>query len=193
MGNGNYKNADSLNQFEFFMKTFYPNSKAINYRDEFVYALDEPYIDTTQIDKAKKWFRLIVKPSFTSPYCITLEKVKNNTKVTFKMTNGRGGYYSGYLTLASFLYFKETLYDSYSSRLNKIKFWEIKGKDSSCHAVLDGTSLVFEAIDKGRYNIVYRHSPWVCTSKEAQELVKIFEDLYNITDIEKFLKLYNPE
>ncbi len=102
MGNSNYKNPDSLNKFEFFMKTFYDNSKAINYRDEFVYALDEPYIDTTQIDKNKKWVRLIVKPTFSRPYCITLDKVKSNTKLTFKMTNGRGGYYSGYLTLTKF-------------------------------------------------------------------------------------------
>ena len=36
LGNGNYDNPDSLNKFSFFMKTFYNNSKAVNYWDEFV-------------------------------------------------------------------------------------------------------------------------------------------------------------
>lgn len=193
MGNGNYKNPDSLNKFEFFMKTFYDNSRAKNYRDEFIYALDEPYIDTTKIDKDKKWFRLIVNPTFLNPYSITLDKIKNNTKVTFKMTNGRGGYYSGYLTLTNFSYFKDTLYNSYISRLDKINFWEIKGNDSTCHAVFDGTTFVFEAIDNGKYNVVYRHSPSSCTSKEAQEFSKIGGDLFEISGADKFWKVNYDE
>lgn len=87
LGNGNYDNPDSLNKFSFFMKTFYNNSKAVNYWDEFVYALDEPYVDKSNIDINKKWFRLIVKPTFSNPYCITLDKINEDTKVTLKMTN----------------------------------------------------------------------------------------------------------
>ena len=193
MGNGNYKNPDSLNRFDFFMKTFYDNSKAKNYWDEFVYALDEPYIDTTKIDKDKRWIRLIVRPTFLNPYSITLDKIKNDTKVTFKMTNGRGGYYSGYLTLTSFLYFKDTLYNSYNLRLDKINFWEIKGKDSTCPELLDGTTFVFESIDKGKYNVVYRQSPSTCISKEAQELSKIGGDLFEISGANRFWKVNYDE
>jgi len=193
MGNGDYRNPDSLNKFSFFMKTFYDNSKAINYWDEFIYALDEPYIDTTKIDKNKKWFRLTVKPTFSNPFCITLDKLNKVTKATFKMTNGQGGYFSGYLKLSNFSYYSDSLYNSYSSRLDKINFWEIKGYDSTCHRVLDGTSLVFESIDDGKYNVVYRHSPWNCTSKESQEFVKIFEDIYKEVNVEKFVKLYDDK
>ncbi|MBN8666549.1 MAG: hypothetical protein J0M30_03535 [Chitinophagales bacterium] len=193
MGNGNYDNPDSLNKFQYFIKTIYDNSKSINYWDEFIYALDEPYIDTTKIDIHRHWLRLTVKPTFSNPYCITIEKIKNTTKATFKMTNGKGGYFTGYLILTNFSYFKDTLYNSYITKLDKINFWGIKGRDSTCHSVFDGTSLSFEAIEKGKYNAVYRHSPWNCSSMESQGLVNIFEDLYRITDIEKFLKLYNDE
>ncbi len=189
MGNGYYDNPDSLNKFSFFMKTFYNNSKALNNLDEFVYALDEPYVDPSQIDINKKWLRLIVKPTFSNPYCITLDRINKDTKVTFKVTNGKGGYYSGYLKFSNFAYFKDTLYNSYASRLDKINFWGIKGKDSTCDLVLDGTSYVFEAIDKGRYNIVYRHSPSFCSSNEAQELLKISKDLFEISDAKNLLKI----
>lgn len=175
------------------MKTFYNNSNSINYWDEFIYALDEPYIDTTKVDKNRKWFRLIVKPTFSNPFCITLDKIKSNTKMTFKMTNGQGGYFSGYLTLTNFSYFKDSLFDSYCSRLDKLNFWEIKDKDSSCHNVLDGTSFIFEAIDKGRYNLVYRYSPSSCKSKEAQELSKIGDDLFETSNLKKFWSFQKNE
>jgi hypothetical protein len=193
MGNGDYDNKDSLNKFPYFMKTFYNNSNAINYWDEFIYALDEPYIDTTNIEKNKQWLRVIVKPTFSNPFCITLEKIKNKTKLSLKLTNGQGGYFSGYLTMSNFSYFKDSLYNSYYSRLDKINFWRIKGEDSTCHRVLDGTAYVFEAIDKGIYNVVYRYTPSVCTSKESKELSKIGEDLFKVADLEKFWKIQNNE
>lgn len=193
MGNGNYHHPDSLNKFQYFIKTFYGNTKAINYWDEFIYALDEPYIDTTKVDKSRQWVRLTVRSTFSNPYCITLERIKNTTKATFKMTNGKGGYFTGYLILTNYSYFGDTVYNSCITKLNKINFWQIRGRDSTCQAVLDGTSISFEAMEEGKYNAVYRNSPWVCSSLESQGLVRMFEDLYHITDIEKYLKLYNNE
>ena len=55
---------DSTTSFEAFMNKHYPDLKAKNKFDPFIYAFEEPYVDTTQIDTAKHWFRLTVRLVF---------------------------------------------------------------------------------------------------------------------------------
>jgi hypothetical protein len=60
---------DSSNEFPHFFKKHYPDVKA-KYKDAFLYALEEPIIDTTTIDTTTKWFRLTIEPCFRLPHCV---------------------------------------------------------------------------------------------------------------------------
>jgi len=73
-GYGLYRAGDTVETFAKFFKTHYPGIKARNYYDAFPYAMEEEYIDTTNIDTSRHWFRIIVNPSFDLPYCLIVEK-----------------------------------------------------------------------------------------------------------------------
>ena len=182
--------SESLNKFSRFMNTFYHNTKAININSSIVYALEEPYIDTTKIDTSKKWFRVIVEPTFSLPYCIVAEKINEKTKLTLKMTNGDGGYYSGYLDFTSTIYRDDSIYNSISKMLDKINYWKLNRlNDTTCPRVLDGQNWTFEAINKGKYNLVNRQSPYNCSSYEMKTLIEIVDSLNSVIDFKDYYNL----
>jgi hypothetical protein len=187
-GNGKFGNGDSLNDFDKFSKTFFSDIKAKNINDPLIYAFNESYIDTTRIDKNQEWLRITVDPCFDIPYCIIVEKVNNRTKLTIKMTNGYGCYYSGYLNFFNSQFLTDTAFSNISQKLNDLNFWKL-GNDTTCGRVLDGENWTFEAIAKGRNNLVKRHSPTVCTSIETKTLLSIANDLKKLSRLTDFLSL----
>jgi len=152
-GWGYYSGDSSLNNFCVFMDHFYPKLIAKNKYIPFVYAFEEPYIDYTNIDKSKNWFRIIIDPCWRIPVCITLEKRNNLTYLTTKITNGHGGYCTGTLLLTLTKVFPDTLYDNISKRLNKMSFGKLECEPFDCD---DGETWFFEGIEKGNYNFFIR-------------------------------------
>jgi hypothetical protein len=171
MYNGRHS-GDSLNEFDNFSDRYYSNVKSKNRHDAFLYAFEEPWIDTTNIDSSKSWFRIIVLPCFRKPYCLTIEKKFNKTYLTSKMLNGDGGYYSGLLTFSFTKNFDSTLYNQVSGQLNSLKFWTL-GDDTTCIGGFDGEGWTFEAIENGKYNFIRRWVPTSCGNSTTLQLGKL--------------------
>jgi hypothetical protein len=180
--------SDSLNNFDKFSKYILSNIKAKNISDPFILGFDENYIDTTKIDSAKKWFRISVDPCFRIPYCFILEQVGNKSILTLKMTDGHGGYFSGFLNFLITHVYDDTFYTSISKRLHHLNFWQITN-DTTCGPGLDGENWTFEAIENGKYNIVTRWVPMHCGNEITKQLAQIGLQLMKKSQFIDYLKV----
>ena len=187
MYNGRMGSNDSLNDFDKFSKYILTDIKAKNISDPFILGFDENYIDTTKIDSIKQWFIISVNPCFRIPYCLILEKMDTKSLLTLKMTDGHGGYYSGYLNFISTLQDSDSLYSSISSKLHQLDFWRIK-EDTTCEGGLDGEGWTFEAIENGQYNIVSRWVPLSCGNNTTRQLALIGVYLRNKLLFKKYIQ-----
>lgn len=178
MYNGQMGQGDSLNNFDKFSKYILADIKAKNIDDPFILGFDENYIDTTKIDSSKKWFRISVNPCFRIPYCLIIEKFDNTSNLTLKMTDGHGGYYSGFVNFVSTQQDTDSLYSVISSKLHQLNFWKLK-QDTTCGLGLDGETWTFEAIENGQYNIVSRWVPLHCGNDTTRQLALLGVDLRN--------------
>ena len=167
-GNG-FMERDSALKFSYFMRTNYPDIKAQNVYDPFIYAFEENYIEPAKIDSSINWFRITVDPCFRRPYCIIVENKLHKTYVTAKMTNGDGGYHCGLLDFSLTKIFSDSLYNDISKQLHELNFWKLK-KDTVCGGGFDGETWTIEAIEKGQYNIIYRWVPQDCGDKTTRQL-----------------------
>ncbi len=183
--NGRYgmkNNKDSLNDFDVFSRIMFSDIKAKNIQDPFIYAFEEPYIDTTQIDSNVCWFRITINPCFRVPYCLIVEKKLNKTYLTAKMTNGHGGYHCGTLDITTTRIFSDTFYTNISNKLHQLDFWKLKN-DSICKGGFDGENWTFEAIENGKYNLIDRWVPQACGDSRTLQLGKIGIDIRNKSKI----------
>lgn len=166
------KGRDTSISFDSFMDQQYPDLKAKNKYNPFIYALEESYIDTTLIDSETHWFRIIVEPCFRKPYCLVLTKKDNKSFLTIKISNGDGGYYPGVLISTTHFKFRDTLYNAVYDKLSSLNFWNLS-RDTSCHGGFDGETWTFESIEKQKYNIVERWVPQNCGNNNTLQLSEI--------------------
>lgn len=188
MYNGYGREADSLNNFDKFSKYLLGDIKAKNISDPFILGFDENYIDTTKIDTTKKWLRISVDPVFRTPYCLILEKKGNKSILTLKMTDGHGGYYSGYLNFTSTQKYSDSLYSSISNKLHQLNFWSIH-EDTTCKGGMDGEEWTFEAVENGQYNIVSRWVPLSCGNDITHQLALLGVDLRQKSKLKGYLQV----
>ena len=170
--NCNFSDCSGLNNFYNFSNAMLGHVKAKNIHNPFIYAFEEPYIDTTQIDTSKSWFRIVVMPCFRKPYCLTIEKKNSRTFLSAKLTNGDGGYFPGLLDISTTSTYSDTIYNDLLGDLKNLNFWEL-GVDSSNRRGIDGETWCFEAIDKGRYNCIYRWVPYRYGNAKTKKLAEI--------------------
>jgi len=175
---GEFRQGDSLNNFTTFSKIMYPDIKAKNKTNPYLFAFEEPYIDTTKIDTTKSWLRIAVDPTFRTAFCIVIELKNNRTYLTLKKTDGEGGYYSGLLNFSVTKVYSDSLYYSISKLLHEANFWTLERKpnDTGCDAT-DADSWTFEAIEKGQYNIYELSDPLFCGSAETMKIGQIGKHL----------------
>jgi hypothetical protein len=178
---------DSVTSFQSFMDKHYPDLKAKNKYDPFIYAMEEQYIDTTQIDTSKHWFRLTVKPVFRKPYCLILTKDNDKSFLTTKATNGDGGYNTGTLTIQLRFQFQDTLYDNTLRNLEDIRFWTLPIHDTTCGPGLDGETWTFELIDSGKYQILNRWVPQSCGDSLTKKLSNVGLKIRELSRLDKVL------
>jgi hypothetical protein len=170
MYNGEYGEGDSLNDFALFSKYMFSNIKAINIGDPYIYAFEEPYIDTYKKLPFNDWFRITVNPCFRIPYCLIIEKRGKSSYLTCKMTDGYGGYYSGKLSFSLTQKFSDTLYDDIRKQLLAVDFWSLGPEPiDGC----DGETWTFEAIHNGKYNLIERWVPQKYGSSRTRKLAEL--------------------
>ena len=162
-------------KFPRFLKRYFPELKAKT-RDALIYAMEEPFIDTTRIDTATQWFRVTVDPCFRQPYSMIVEKSIGKSSLTIKVTNGFGCQYPGLLASTTKFRFVGELYDTVATTLKSLNFWTL-GDDTTCHGGLDGERWLIEANDKGKYNAIYRWVPQHCGNSTTRKLANMVEHL----------------
>jgi hypothetical protein len=172
MYNGSYGEGDSLNDFVRFSKYVLKNERAKNSDDPFILGFDEKYIDTTKIDTSKRWLRITIDPVFRIPHCLILEQQDKKSILTLKMTDGRGGYYSGYLNFVSKEPFSDSLYNDIYNKLQVLNFWNLK-EDSACLVGCDGETWTFESMHDGKYNLIRRWVPRSCGDTTTRQLAAL--------------------
>lgn len=184
--NGHMGIGQGINNFDTFSKYVLADIKAKNISDAYILGFNEPYIDTTRIDSTKKWIRISVNPCFRTPYCLILEQSGETSTLTLKMTDGHGGYYSGYLNFVSTERHFDSLYFEFSKRLHQINFWQIKDNE---HCLgFDGEDWTFEAMENGQYNIVTRWLPLHCGNDVTRKLALIAIDLRTKSKFKNYIR-----
>ncbi len=158
-----------------FLKRYYSELKTKT-PNALIYAMEEPFVDTTNVDTAKQWVRVTVDPCFRKPYSLIVEKVNGKSSLTIKVTNGFGCQYPGVLASTTKYRFVGDLYDTVATRLDSLNFWEL-GKDTTCHGGLDGEEWLIEAVSKGKYNAIYRWVPQSCGNGTTRKLANTVKHL----------------
>jgi len=164
---------DSLNNFDVFSKAMFSNTKALNIGNPRIYALEEPYIDTTLIDSNKKWVRILVENSLIGrPYCLIAESKNKRTYITLKAIDDNYVNYCGLLGFTITKVFSDTVFNYIHAQLVSLDFWELE-EDSTYSLSRDGEKWTFEAIANGEYNLVSRWSPRDNENLKTKALVEI--------------------
>jgi len=182
MYNGKLGMGDSINNFEIFSRIMLSDIKAKNKDEPLIFALEEPYIDTTKINNDKYWFRVVVEPTFSKAFCLIVEKKYKRTYVTLKLTDGYGSYYTGLLNFSITKVYPDTLYTNISKVLHKVNFWNL-GKDTLNVHGIDGENWTFEAIENGKYNIIKRWCPEAYGNRITRELGNYVIEILKKTDL----------
>jgi hypothetical protein len=188
----NRDSCKGLNSFVNFSNSFLSHIKAKNIQNPVIYAMEEPYIDTTCIDSNQSWFRIIVMPISNKPYCLVIEKKNNRTYLTTKVTNGAAGYFPGLLDISVTSIYSDSVYNNFSRILFKHDFWSL-GKDTSIRQGIDGETWMFEGIDKGRYNCIYRWVPLSHGTSVTRDLATVTWRHFNMSKIFDIYTLVHPE
>jgi len=179
---------DSSKTFATFFKRQYPNNHTAYYVDPLPYALEEEYIDTTQIDASREWVRFIVFPFLDLPYSLVLERNAGRSYLTAKLTDGRGRYCTGQLILTSKHELNDSLTKSIFNTLDSLDFWRLT-PDTSCHGGLDGNVWQIEAMVKGRYNWVERWEPDYCGNLVTRRLAELGNELSVQCDLRSLVQV----
>ncbi|HTE27747.1 hypothetical protein [Flavitalea sp.] len=175
------------NSFLSLVSAKYRNIGHIGVINPLIYAMYEPFIDTTQIEASKFWFRVTVDPVFRTPYMLIAEMENGQTKITLKTTDGRGGYYPGSLDTEVIRYFGDTTYNSLQEKLHLQNFWSLK-QDTSCMVGVDGENWIIEGINQGKYNVIFRWVPEYCGDKATRDIAKTILWLKHVTGMDS---MYN--
>jgi hypothetical protein len=178
---------DNTASFEAFMNKHYPDLKAKNKYDAFIYALEEPYVDTTKIDTSKHWFRLTVRPVFRKPYCLIVEKQGDKSFLTTKITNGDGGYNTGTLAVQMKFQYRDTLYNNLIKDLERLNFLNMPLHDTTCGPGLDGETWTFELLEAGKYKLLGRWLPERCGDSKTKQLALLGLRIRELSRLDKIL------
>lgn len=158
-----------------FLKRYYPELKTKT-PNALIYAMEEPFVDTTSVDTLRQWFRVTVDPCFRKPYSLIVEKVNGKSSLTIKVTNGFGCQYPGLLASTTKYRFIGDHYDTVATKLESLNFWTL-GDDTTCHGGLDGEEWLIEAASKGKYNAIYRWVPQSCGDSTTRKLANMVKHL----------------
>jgi hypothetical protein len=165
----------------------YGSIEHIGVIDPFIFSMEEPFINTRAIDLKKKWFRISINPTFRAPYAIIAETESDETTITLKITNGRGGYYPGTLETTIIRQIPSSVLDSLFQKLHNSNFWRL-GKDTTCSIGFDGERWVIEGIENGKYHALLRWSPEHCGDNFTRAIAKAGLWLKNVSGMDS---IYN--
>lgn len=126
----------------------------------------EPSLSEASTDNSLVAYRFLWLRTFHNPISIRLIiHVDGTGTLTGKMTNGKGGYNAGILTLNESHDLSKAQIAEFLGLLRTAAFWSLSTEDET--GGLDGAHWVLEGAENGRYHIVDRWSP---TKRDFKQL-----------------------
>ena len=130
-------------------------------------------------------YRLTVIPSVGGPFMIRVSKIfkDSSLKLVYRKLSGfknREDIRIDLVHTLDSIEYPQAL-DSLSILLDNLNFWELDN-DWECDGA-DGDIYVLEGLKNGRYHLICRWSPEVCTLSESQymiDLIKYLEGLKRV-------------
>lgn len=138
-------------------------------------ALNEPLIFDQKNDTIYRftWLR-----TFHHPVAIRVQKNKNKIQLTWKMSNGAGGYSPGELVVDKTTELSTAEWKEFQKLIDKIEYWDMPTNEQSDITGTDGSQWIIEGVQNGKYNVVDR---WTPRNSTYQELGMF---LINLTDLD---------
>ena len=150
-------------------KNILKKQRAINQNQEFSKALitlNAPIFYTKP--QSSEILRILVIPTFSEPFCITIDK-KDNATLSLDIFSGKGGYGYGEPIKRLEKNITKPQADSLIGVFSNSKSLHEKTIPDNPSVWLDGTSYIVEYIPANKYYVYYRH-------------VEIFENILSIID-----------
>jgi hypothetical protein len=138
-------------------------------------ALNEPLIFDLKSDTIYRftWLR-----TFHHPVAIRVQKSKDKILLTWKMSDGAGGYSPGKLIIDETTELSSAEWNEFQKLLDKIEYWTMPTNEQSDIMGTDGSQWIIEGVQNGKYNVVDR---WTPRNSSYQELGMF---LINLTDLD---------
>ncbi len=137
-------------------------------------ALNEPLLFNQIEDTVYRftWLR-----TFHHPVAIRIQKEGGNIILSWKMSDGAGGYSPGELTVSKTKKLNNTEWNEFQKLLTKADYWSLPTNEQSDIMGNDGSQWIIEGIENGKYNVVNR---WTPRESDYQEIGKY---LIKLTDL----------
>ncbi len=138
-------------------------------------ALNEPLIFDQKSDTIYRftWLR-----TFHHPVAIRVQKNKDKIQLTWKMSDGAGGYSPGKLIVDETTELSSSEWTDFKKLIDKTEYWNMPTNEPSDVMGTDGSQWIIEGVQNGKYNVVDR---WTPRNSTYQEL-GLF--LINLTDLD---------
>lgn len=121
-------------------------------------SMREPSLSEASKDNSLVAYRFLWLRTFHSPIAIRLViHVDGTGTLTGKVTNGKGGYNAGILTLSESHELTKAQIAEFLGLLRKAAFWSLPSEDGT--GGNDAAQWVLEGVENGHYHIVDRWSP----------------------------------
>ena len=137
--NGNYESFINKN-------LIYTNDYSIS--SQLLYACDEEFINPSKIDSNIQLIRFAVMPCFEFPYCISLRKKDNTSKLALSFTDGDGCYNTGSIKMKYQIDISSQVYDRLYTKLESLKYYNIIDTGSTSK---DPDFIQIEVLRNGTY------------------------------------------
>ena len=138
-------------------------------------ALKEPLIFDRENETIYRftWLR-----TFHHPVAIRIQKNKDQIQLTWKMSDGAGGYSPGKLITDETTELTTSEWNEFLKLLDKTEYWNMSTNEQSDIMGTDGSRWIIEGVQNGKYNVVDR---WTPRNSAYQELGMF---LINLTDLD---------
>lgn len=147
-----YDNTSAADKVKYKNKhAFYANQRY----SEALFMFEEPVLYSRP--QTNDILRIMVLPSFSQPYCITMNLKNDSVSLTLKTLSGKGGYWYGKPLGEISKKISRNSVDSILNQFTTSQAVKLNTIDDKPSDFTDGSSYIVEYIPKGKYYLYYRH------------------------------------
>lgn len=188
--NGRYlKVANPLNNADTFFSKSYGLQSDYYLNTCILYALEEDFINPEELDTNVNFLRITIDPTFQIPYGIILKQEKTENTLSAKMTDGHGGYHSGYLDITLIQKVENDYTKQIFEKLEKFDFFNLPSHIKSNGS--DGETWRIELIRKGKYHSITRWTANHTGDSITREIGKLGMELLDKSKLFEYWALQN--